>query len=145
MMTKEEAIQRFKMQLATAQAILNVGYGVSPGENNHTYEVRRDMAAIALDALLQQAGASNLKPTNGNRIRAMTDEELAAFLCEIAYTGREPWSEPFARAFCDKCQTYKCTMQDTGQVLEMRECDFVDGKCPHGSDSVWWLQQDAVE
>ncbi len=83
------------------------------------------------------------RQTNADRIRAMNDEELADFLCSIAYTGNDPWSEPFCRAFCDKCPTIKGTYVDTGIEDEFHECDFSDGKCPHGSDCVWWLQKPA--
>ena len=79
--------------------------------------------------------------TNADRIRAMSDEELADFLCGIAYTGSEPWSELFARAFCVKCPTVNGKYTDTGEAGEWHECEFDDGKCPHGSDCVWWLQQ----
>ena len=84
------------------------------------------------------------KITNADRIRAMSDEELADFLCGIAYTGREPWSEPFARKFCQECPAPEYTLDD-GRKLNLHECEFADGKCPHGSDAVWWLQQPAEE
>lgn len=29
--------------------------------------------------------------------------------------------------------------------MDLHECDFTDGKCPHGSDIVWWLQQPVKE
>ena len=82
--------------------------------------------------------------TNADRIRAMTDEELAEFLSSIAYGRETPWSEPFARRLCDSCPTVHVTYE-SGIEDDFHECDFVDGKCPHGSDIVWWLQQPAEE
>jgi hypothetical protein len=79
--------------------------------------------------------------TNADRIRAMSDEELANFLLNVAYAGSDPWAVPFERKFCDNCQTVECMIPETGQTMDCHECDFVDGKCPHGTDIVWWLQQ----
>ena len=45
---------------------------------------------------------------------------------------------------CDSCQTVHGTYE-SGIEDDFHECDFVDGKCPHGSDIVWWLQQPAEE
>lgn len=89
--------------------------------------------------------ASALKhpKTNADRIRSMSDEALADFLCELAYTGKEPWSEPFSIALCHKCPTVKGRYCDTGQSGEWHECEFDDGKCPHGSDVMWWLRKEA--
>lgn len=82
--------------------------------------------------------------TNADRIRAMRYEELAEFLSSIAYGRETPWSEPFARRMCDSCQTVHGTYE-SGIEDDFHECDFVDGKCPHGSDIVWWLQQPAED
>ena len=83
--------------------------------------------------------------TNADSIRAMSDEELAELLSQTAYAGATPWCEPFARKFCDRCPTVEGTIKETGQTMDFNECDFADGKCPHGSDVVWWLQQPAEE
>ena len=82
--------------------------------------------------------------TNADRINAMSIEEKADFLSEIAYGRETPWSEPFARKLCDNCPTVHGTYE-SGVEDDFHECDFVDGKCPHGSDIVWWLQQPAEE
>jgi hypothetical protein len=71
----------------------------------------------------------------------MSDVELADFLCSIAYAGNTPWSEPFATKFCKSCPTIKAAIKKTGETMDLKECDFVDGVCPHGSDAVWWLRQ----
>lgn len=83
---------------------------------------------------------TNVVKTNADHIRSMTDEELADFMCELAYGRKTPWAEPFARKFCDNCPTVHGTYE-SGQEDDFTECDFVDGKCPHGSDTVWWLKQ----
>jgi|GEM_PF-2596709 len=82
--------------------------------------------------------------TNADHIRAMSDEDLAEFLSSIAYGRETPWSEPFARKLCDRCLTVHGTYE-SGIEDDFHECDFVDGKCPHGSDIAWWLQQPAEE
>lgn len=85
------------------------------------------------------------KMTNADRIRATTDEELAEFLSSIAYGRETPWSEPFDEKFCKSCPTTTCTVEGYHHPMDLHECDFTDGKCPHGSDIVWWLQQPALE
>ena len=82
-------------------------------------------------------------PTNADRINAMTIEEKAEFLSSIAYGRETPWSEPFAEKFCKSCPTTTCTVEGYHHPMELHECDFTDGKCPHGTDIVWWLQQPA--
>lgn len=82
--------------------------------------------------------------TNADRISTMTIEEKAEFLSGIAYGRETPWSEPFSRRMCDSCQTVHGTYE-SGIEDDFHECDFVDGKCPHGSAIVWWLQQPAEE
>lgn len=79
--------------------------------------------------------------TNADRINAMTIEEKAEFLSSISYSRETPWSEPFAEKFCKICPETKCEIPDYLNPLFLHECDFTDGKCPHGSDIVWWLQQ----
>jgi hypothetical protein len=80
--------------------------------------------------------------TNQEHIQSMTTEELADFLADIAYARHTPWSDPFCRAFCDNCPAVKCTPEGYAIELELHECDFADGVCPHGSDVVWWLGQE---
>ena len=82
--------------------------------------------------------------TNADCINAMTIEEKAEFLSGIAYGRETPWSLPFVEKFCNRCPKPEYTLDD-GRKLKLHECDFKDGKCPHGSDIVWWLQQPAGE
>lgn len=81
--------------------------------------------------------------TNADVIRAMTEEELADFLISVAYARNTPWCEPFARKFCDSCPTVEGLLN--GKTMSFHECEFADGKCPHGSDIIWWLQQPVEE
>ena len=83
--------------------------------------------------------------TNADRIRAISYEELAEFLSSIAYGRETPWSEPFAEKFCKSCPPTTFTCEAYHHPMELHECDFSDGKCPHGSDIVWWLQQPAED
>ena len=82
--------------------------------------------------------------TNADHINSMTIEEKADFLSSIAYGRETPWSDPFAIRMCDSCQTVHGTYE-SGIEDDFHECDFVDGKCPHGSAIVWWLQQPAED
>lgn len=79
--------------------------------------------------------------TNADRIRAMKDEELAKFLVALAFSRETPWADPFARKFCDNCPTVGCVVEEFGQEMEFNECEFSDGKCPHGDDVLWWLKE----
>lgn len=83
--------------------------------------------------------------TNADVINSMTVEEKAELLSQLAYAGKTPWAGPFARKFCDSCPTVTCTVEGYHAPMEFNECDFVDGKCPHGTDIVWWLNQPAEE
>ena len=83
--------------------------------------------------------------TNGDRIRAMSDEELAKFLDGLAFSRETPWSDLFARKFCDNCPTVRCVVEGYRQEMEFNECDFADGKCPHGDDVLWWLKEPVKE
>lgn len=83
--------------------------------------------------------------TNGDRIRAMSNEELASFLQSLAFERETPWADPFARKFCDNCPTVRCVVEGYRQEVELNECDFADGKCPHGDDVLWWLKEPVEE
>ena len=82
--------------------------------------------------------------TNIERIRAMSAEELANLLADMAYSGKGPWEEPFERLFCEACPAPEYTLDD-GRKLALHECDFEGCECPHGRDIVWWLGQPVEE
>lgn len=63
--------------------------------------------------------------TNADRIRSMSDEELAEFLENIAYESEPVWTEPFDKAFCQTCSEETCFAR----------------ACPNGKGSLWWLKQ----
>ena len=91
-----------------------------------------------------KCGAYKPPMTNADRIRAMSDEELACFIKKLAYNREPPWGDLFQETFCKGCPAQEYTMEN-GQKMRLRECDFADGECPHGSDIAWWLQQPAKE
>ena len=66
-------------------------------------------------------GPNYVPPTNADRIRAMSDEELAEFISRIEIGDFGP--QVYGKTFCDMCK---------GQY----ECD----DC-----RLWWLQQPAEE
>jgi len=80
--------------------------------------------------------------TNADRFRAMSDEELAHFIEKLAYGRKTPWGDLFQETFCKSCPAHEY-ITEHGQKMRLRECDFADGECPHGSDIAWWLQQPA--
>lgn len=83
-------------------------------------------------------------PTNADRIRAMSDKELAVFLSSIAFEGDMLWADSFIEKLCKSCPTTVGTI-DGYKSMDLHECDFEDGKCPHGSEVMWWLKQPAEE
>ena len=82
--------------------------------------------------------------SNADRINDMNVEDLAQFLCSIAYARETPWSKPFYEKFCKNCPEPEYTLDD-GRKMHFHECEFADGKCPHGTDIVWWLNQPVKE
>lgn len=91
----------------------------------------RNMGTRTVEEIRQKVVYSKKPASFGDTIRSMNDHELADFIASLAYKGETPWCVPFRRAFCDKCVS--------------TECDFTDGKCPHGSDIEWWLKQPAEQ
>ena len=110
-----------------------------------------DVYEMAISAIRQQDQSPDSEKmmqrepiTNADRLNAMTIEGKAEFISSIAYVRETPWSEPFSRRMCDSCPTVHGTYEG-GIEDDFHECDFVDGKCPHGSAIVWWLKQPAEE
>ena len=106
--------------------------------NDGMTDMEREMRIAVNEAAINRL---THKRTNADSIRAMTDEELAELLSSIAYDRETPWSEPFDKKFCKSCPTITCTVEGYHHPMDLNECDFTDGKCPHGSDIIWWLQQ----
>lgn len=67
--------------------------------------------------------------TNAERIRGMTDDELAVFLCEIDVSTDGPWLELWDKEVCVK----SCAR------------DSCDGCCTQQNIARWWLRQPARE
>ena len=55
--------------------------------------------------------------TNADRIRAMSDEELAAFFCPEK-PRNSPWCEPIGRTRCGKAPCRKCMLKWLQQPAE---------------------------
>ena len=85
-----------------------------------------------------------IKMTNADRIQSMTLEELHALLVTVAFD-ESPWDKLFLRECCAKCEPTTGTIVETGQEVKLYECDFTDGKCPHGDAIMWWLLHPAEE
>lgn len=100
-----------------------------------------NLNAILKVAIMRELGICERGMTNLEHIKSMGVDALAEFLDEIAY-GNAPWSELFANAFCKSCPTETVKAEGYKEPLELCECDFVDGKCPHGDSLRWWLKQE---
>lgn len=96
---------------------------------------------LFFDCLLEYEQAAKKPETNLEHLRSMDKASAVEFLCELAYGGHTPWSEPFAKLFCRTCPTIMAQIEGKDELLQLHECDFSDGKCPHGSDVEWWLDQ----
>lgn len=79
--------------------------------------------------------------TNADYIRNMTDDELSKFFEQFV---EGPWTDEFGKECCKKCPTVECTVEDHPFVkpMQLNECDFVDGVCPHGDSIKWWLNRE---
>ena len=80
-----------------------------------------------------------------DEIKRYDEKQLAGFIHAIAYGRETPWDDAFSKECCEKCPSIKCVMPDTGKEMEFHECDFSDGKCPHGDPIIWWLKRKAEE
>ena len=116
------------------------GCHACPAREQCNAQMYRGLACLAIR---ESVGLGDPR-TNADRIRAMTDEELAEMISGIHYDWENPWRTQFARKFCDNCPAPEYTLED-GRKMKLHECDFSDGKCPHGDSVVWWLQQPAEE
>lgn len=99
-MTTKDAINRFEKQLSAAQAVLDSGFGIHPGENNRIYQERKEMAEVALEALrfYQDHVGRSGKPTQGDKIRAMSNMSLARLIYSIMSRQRKTIIEQLRKA-----------------------------------------------
>lgn len=80
-MTIKEAIKRCENIRDRAFAVLNSGFGTHENENPLVYKTRVEFANLCIEALRAQQERENPQPsTNADRIRKMSDDELAKFL-----------------------------------------------------------------
>ena len=104
----------------------------------------REVQALEAATVILRSLPDEEHGTNADRIRVMNDQELAEFLERISVGGEEPWETAFAAGFCGCCPTVD-VVDDDGRHYSLKECDFVDGVCPHGDSIQWWLSQPAQE
>ena len=119
------------------------------GKAIYYVETDRDENTVTVEkreGICRTCYGSGEKPqTNADRIRAMSDEELAKFLKSLVFGRETPWANPFARTYCDKCLPIKAALKETGKEIEFHECECWDGGCPNGDDVTWWLKQPVEE
>lgn len=76
--------------------------------------------------------------TNGDRIRSMSDEELAGFLDGIS--AFDFIEKAFSKEFCNNCPPLTAEIPKRGvKTTRFKICDIEH--CPHGSPAHWWLKQ----
>ena len=80
-------------------------------------------------------------PTNGDRIRSMTDEELAEWIDKMFNEGRDDW-EPIGCYSCINYGTHHADKANIGTkeeyLYECKDCEFENGLLD-------WLHQPAGE
>ena len=88
-------------------------------------------------------------------------EKMAELISQVAYGRYDEWAMDFYKQFCGKCETTHVVYTEIrdcdgnlvrtfekgerGSEDDLHPCDYVDGVCPHGSDIVWWLNEEYVE
>lgn len=72
------------------------------------------------------------KITNKEFLQSATDEQLCSFVKQISYEQNTPWDD-----VCKSCKPVKTAGDNV-----LRECDFIDGVCPHKDPIIWWLNQE---
>lgn len=90
--------------------------------------------------------------TNFDKIKNMTEDELAAWLAKYAMYDGSPWDTSFAKRFCDKCPSITGYCPEAGRTMEFSWCELHDGKCkfcpeitdfPRDEDIIKvWLKQE---
>jgi len=91
--------------------------------------------------------------TNFEKIKNMTEDELAAWLAKYAMYDGSPWDASFAKRFCDKCPSITGYCPEAGRTMEFSWCELHDGKCkfcpeitdfPRDEDiiKVWFKQEE---
>ena len=118
--------------------------GLEPGEIEAVAGMASENCAKTAAAIDRLLADEKIAETRADRIRAMSDEALADLIEKFAYSGETPWCDAFAKEFCDNCPETVVKVNGYSNLLRLHECDFVDGKCPHGVNIMWWLQQPAA-
>lgn len=118
--------------------------GLEPGEIEAVAGMASENCAKTAAAIDRLLADEKIAETRADRIRAMSDDELAGFIEKLAYSRETPWSVAFGKEFCDNCPAMEIKVEGYSNLLRLHECDFVDGECPHGVNIMWWLQQPAA-
>ena len=142
----DEVIQVLDMYRDNVKSSRKKMAELTPTRNRITAIMAYDREVQALEAatVILRSLPDEEHGTNADRIRVMNDQELAEFLERISVGGEEPWETAFAAGFCGCCPTVDA-VDDDGRHYSLKECDFVDGVCPHGDSIQWWLSQPAQE
>lgn len=102
---------------------------------------------------------------NFEKLKAMSIEELAAWLDKNGIVDNSPWNEYFNDTYCNNCEVVMCKGEDAEEILGIKpfflddeiECGYCEvyGKCryfedmtkvPEGADVVkMWLEAEANE
>lgn len=108
----KKAIKHFECMKNDAIVVLDSGFGTKPGESDLVYRNRKMYAELAISALGKQ-----VVKTNADKIRNMTDEELAELVDDLS-DGIFDFEFP-----CDVC-TEKTNCKDC--ILEWLQSESED-------------------
>ena len=93
--------------------------------------------------------------TNFDKIKNMTENELAAWLAKRAMYDGSPWDTSFAERFCHNCPSITRYCPEVDRMKEFSWCELHDGQCkffPEITDFLrdediieMWLKQEAEQ
>lgn len=93
--------------------------------------------------------------TNFDKIKNMTENELAAWLAKRAMYDGSPWDTSFAERFCHNCPSITRYCPEVDRMKEFSWCELHDGQCkffPEITDFLrdediieMWLKQEAKQ
>lgn len=90
--------------------------------------------------------------TNFEKIKNMSEYELAAWLANRAMYDGSPWDTSFAQRFCNNCPSITRDCPEVGRTKEFSWCELHGGQCkffpeimdfPRDEDVIEvWLRQE---
>ena len=82
--------------------------------------------------------------TNFDKIKNMSEYELAAWLAKRAMYDGSPWDTSFAERFCHNCPSIAGECQEFGRTMEFSWCELHDGRCKYFPDIPDFLRDENI-